>query len=217
MKIVITGPIRPSEDAVLDVIQTLRQQFPTATLFLSTWTNQTSSRIKMVVDHYFEVPEPTDEEITYIVTERTQQQRSVGLPDNAPGSKYSIYKMIYGMETICKYASPYIQDSDIVMRIRTDSMFLFSQGYFDTLLPQSNHSYIARKGDGFDWFCLTTFANLKRIWCFTSIDEYNKCVYDAWNPEDLIRRRVHIPILFLDTSRVECYILRENGYKHYYS
>jgi len=217
MKILMSGPIRPSEDAVLEVIQSLRRQFPDCVVFFSTWATSSASRVKGLVDYYSESPEPRKEDIDRLVTERTRQQRELGLSDETPGCKYALYKMLRGVENVCKLASPYVQDSDIVMRIRTDSMFLFSPGYMDTLLPHATHSYIARKGDGFDWFCLTTFANMKRIWCFSSLHEYNNSVYRSFNPEDVIQRRVHIPIVYLDPSQSEYYILRENGRKHYYS
>lgn len=217
VKILMSGPIRPSEEAVLEVIQSLRRQFPDCVIFLSTWESQNASHVKGAVDYYVELPEPKNEDIANVVTQRTRQQRELGLSDETPGCKYALYKMLYGVETVCKFATPFIQNSDIVMRIRTDSMFLFSPGYVETLLSHANDSYIARKGDGFDWFCITTFAHLKRIWCFSSLNEYNNSVYNAWNPEDVIRRRVHIPIVYLDPSMSEYYIIRENGRKHYYT
>lgn len=216
MKILMSGPIRPSEDAVIEVIQTLRRQFPMSTIFLSTWTSSTTSRVKNMVDYFFEIPEPRNEDINRHVTAQTYQQRDLGQPDNAPGCKYSLYKMVHGVEQVCKNAAPYVQDSDIVMRIRTDSVFLFQPEYLQTLLPHAANTYIARKGSGFDWIGITTFANLKRIWCFSSLEDYNTCVSRAWNPEDLILRRVTIPLLYLDASMVEYYILRDNGFKHYY-
>lgn len=216
MKVLMSGPIRPSENAVLEVIQTLRSQFPTCVIFLSTWASQRADHVKSAVDFYIESPEPRNEDIDNIVTERTRQQRELGLSDETPGCKYAMYKMIYGVENLCKYASPYIQDSEIVMRIRTDSIFRFSPNYLQTILSHATNSYIARKGDGFDWFCITTFANMKRIWCFSSLKEYNVSAFMSWNPEDMIRRRVDIPIYYIDPSKVEYYILRENGRKHYY-
>ena len=216
VKVFMSGPIRPSEEAVLEVIQTLRRQLQDCVIFLSTWESPNVSRIKDAVDYYFESPEPRNEDIANVVTERTRQQRELGLSDETPGCKYALYKMLYGVENVCKLATPYIEDTDIVMRIRTDSVFLFSPGYVETLLSHANNSYIARKGDGFDWFCITTFANLKRIWCFSSLKEYNNSVYKSWNPEEVIQRRVHIPIVYLDPSMSEYYIIRENGRKHYY-
>ena len=211
MKILKSGPIRPSEDAVLEVIQSVRRQFPDAVIFLSTWT-AISLRVKESVDYFSELPEPQNKDIDKMVITRTRQQRELRMSDEMSGCKYALYKMMCGVENVCKLASPYVQDSDIVMRLRTDSMFLFSPGYF----PFSPNTYVARKGDGFDWFCLTTFSVMKRVWCFYSLQEYNKAVHDAWNPEDLVRRRVNVPIVNLDKARCQSYILRQGGFKHYY-
>ena len=211
MKILISGPIRPSEDAVLEVIQSMRRQFPDAVIFLSTWTAN-SLRVKESVDYFSELPEPQNKDIDNMVTERTRQQQALGLSDETPGCKYALYKMMCGVENVCKLASPYVQDSDIVMRLRTDSMFLFSPGYF----PFSPNTYVARDRDGFDWFCLTTFSIMKHVWCFSSLQEYKQNVRDAWNPEDFIRRRVNVPIVDLDKTKCQSYILRQGGFKHYY-
>lgn len=213
MKILMSGPIRPSEDAVLEVIQSLRRQFVECVIFLSTWKSHTTSRIRNAVDYYDEINEPSNEHISDIVVERTYQQQQLGLSDETPGCKYSLYKMIRGVENVCKLASLHVADSDIVMRIRTDSMFLFEPNYIETL---PTDSYIARNGMGFDWFCITTFANLKSVWCFSTPEEYNKCVKESWNPEDMIFRRVKIPIVYLNKSLCESYIIREGGFKHYY-
>lgn len=215
LNVLISGPIRPSEEAVCQVIRTIKAQLPNCIVFLLTWTNN-YLLVKNEVDHYYQIDEPTDEYVLEHIHARTVQQRELNLPDNVPCAKIPTYKMIYGVQKLCELASEHIGDSDIVMRLRTDSIFNFDNKYLHELITLSNDNYIAKEGCGFDWFALTTFSILKRVWVFESTEEYNNFVVNCWNPEDIIKRRVHVPIIPIDNKLVDCYILRDNGYKHYY-
>lgn len=210
----MSGPIRPSESAVVEVVESIRAQFPGCQIFLSTWTE--SELVRSKVDHYQAVPEPTNRDILRLVHSRTAQQRQLKLPDDTPGCAFSLYKMMFGVQNVCTLAQPHIRETDKVIRIRTDSMFVFEPAYLAELLASGDDDYIAKKGDGFDWIAITSFANLKKTWCFQSIEDYNREVNLSWNPENLIARRIPVPIRFLDANRVDMYILRENGRKHYY-
>ena len=211
--VLMSGPIRPSEDAVLYVIASVRRQFPGARLFLSTWTE--SPAIRAAVDVYQAVPEPSDEEVLQSVTSRTIQHRELQLPDTTPGGVLSTYRMLYGVQCVCQLAAPSLSDSSRVVRIRTDSVLEIEPSYLRALRAAAPE-YLAKKGDGLDWFAMTTFGVLKATWCFQSLEEYNQAIAAAWNPEVLISRRVPVPISYLDPRRVEAYILREGGRKHYY-
>lgn len=211
--ILMTGPVRPSCDSLLGVIESLRYQFPTSVISLLTWTTPHSLRLRDVVDHFFETSEPEDREISRQISARTIQQRQLGLPE---GTKHSLYKMMYGVQCICQAVAPYVRDDDIVLRIRTDSMLLIEPDYVTQLMSQAPTFYISRYGDGFDWFGLTTFQTLKQVWCFSSLSDYSEHVFRSWNPEELVRRRIHVPIIYFDQSRTEYYLLRENGRKHYF-
>lgn len=213
MSILMSGPIRPSEDAVLSVIASLRRQFPAARIFLSTWSE--SPAVRAAVDVYQCVPEPAQEDILRSVTSRTIQHRQLNLPDTTPGGVLSTYKMLYGVQRVCELAAPFLSDTDRVLRIRTDSMLEIDPDYLQSILA-SPPDYLAKKGDGFDWVAFTTFGCLKATWCFRDLQEYNQAVAAAWNPEALVLRRVPVPVTYLDPSRVDAYILRENGRKHYY-
>jgi hypothetical protein len=218
LNVLISGPIRPSEDAVCEVIETIKQQLPTATIFLLTWTTN-CPRVQEVVDHFFSVPEPNESDIARYVTARTKQQQQLQLADNVSCAKIPTYKMIYGVQKLCEYATPYISDEEKVIRIRTDSIFQFKADYLQELLSLDGNQYVTKNGSGFDWFAITTFRNLKRVWVFESLNEYNQFVNECWNPEDIIKRRIirnTLPIILLENDRVDCYILRENGRKHYY-
>ena len=213
INILVSGPIRPDEDSVIQVLETIRSQLPDSRIFFVSWSH--SQRIQDIVHVYQVLAEPTTDEITRIVTARTIQQRQLGLSDDIPGCAFSTFKMFYGVQKVCELASPYLTDSDIVFRIRTDSVLKTTAGYIEDLAK--SNSYVAKRGDGFDWFALTTFGTFKKVWCFKDHAEYNDNISNSWNPEDSVLRRISIPILYFDPTKVECYILREGGRKHYYN
>lgn len=124
--------------------------------------------------------------------------------------------MIYGVQCVCQLARPFLSDSDAVIRIRTDAIFEFDPEYLQSILTSPPTTYLSKRGDGFDWFAFTTFGVLRRTWEFTNLNEYNIAVSNSWNPEDVIKRRVPIPIQYIDPTKVLTYILRENGRRHYY-
>lgn len=215
VSILMSGPIRPSEDAVLDVIQSIRSQFPGCKIFLSTWTD--SEEVRKAVDVYQTVPEPTEEDVCRVVTTRTIQQRQLNLSDTTPGCKISTYRMFYGVECVCKLATPYLQPDSKVIRIRTDSVFEFDPDYLTSLLTLPSNTYVTKDGDGFDFFALTTFKHLVTTWTFPNLNAYNQHIDSSWNPENAVRRRVPVPLHYLDPAKVKIYILRENKRKHYFN
>jgi hypothetical protein len=216
LNVLISGPLRPSEDAVCEVIESIRRQVPDSKIFLLIWQTE-CTRVKQLVDYYFEVPEPSDKQIVEVIHARTIQQRQLNLPDDVPCAKNRTYKMIYGVKTLCEKTSPYIANDEKVMRLRTDSVFKFDSKYLNELLSLDGSQYITKSGSGFDWFALTRFDILKKVWCFDTDEEYNTFVNNCWNPEDIIKRRIPVETHLLDDKRVDCYILRENGRKHYYN
>ena len=216
VKVLMSGPIRPTSEDVVDVLRTMKRQLPNSTIFLCTWAGQATDEVRKCVDYCFEVPEPTQSEIDRIVHARTRQQRQLG--DQLRGWTYAIYRMVYGVRTLCELARPYLQEDDLVMRIRTDTPFLFDQSYLHALLPTIGSDYVIRdrkSGGGFDdWFAITRFNILQETWTFK---EYNASIEAAWNAEDLIRRNLSYPIRLLDSSKVECYIKRPNGARNYHA
>jgi hypothetical protein len=205
--VLMSGPVRPSEDSVLSVIANVRAQIPGCELFFCTWTGQATPRIQAAVDHWIEAVEPTGEEINEKVWARTRQYRELGLWDE--NWSWPIYRMIHGVGQLCGYAHSAIADSDIVVRVRTDHWFTFDPGYFQDLYREAiAGAYVARQGQGFDWFCMTQFSILKAVWVFDSLEQYNREVDTAWNAEALLQERVRAPIVYYDTARVDEYIIR---------
>jgi hypothetical protein len=212
--IAMSGPVRPSEVDVLSVINSMRRQTPNSRICLCTWKGQLTEAIQSACDLAKEIPEPTEEYIDSLVYAKTLQQRE--LAPQIDRWTYSIYKMIYGVQSVCEMIRPYVSDDDIVIRIRTDSMFEFQPEYLQSLLTGDTNRYIAKQNDGFDWFAITTFSTLWNTWYFSSIQEYNEAVNRAWNSEAVIISRVPVPIQHLDRKLVDMYIIRENGQKQYF-
>lgn len=210
--ILMSGPIRPSEADVLANLASLRRQFPGSRIFLSTWTD--SAAIRNAVDVYDVCEEPSEETIRRDVPSTTRQHAY--LPDTVAGGRLSMYRMVYGVRRVIEIARQYLSESDLVLRIRTDSFVEFDPVYLRSLLD-SPPEYLAKRGNGFDWVAMTSFGMFQRVWLFQSLQQYNQEVSLAWNPEALIETRVPVPISYLDHDRVEMYVLKPNGVKMHWS
>lgn len=215
--IFMTGPIRPTEEDVIYNIKKLRSQLNNSKVYLLTWRGQLTEKIRSHVDCSFEISEPSDQFIYKHVTERTKQQKQ--LKNEIECWTLSIYKMIHGVQMLCELSD--CKDDDTIIRIRTDSIFSFKDGYLQHLVDTVGNTYTVRnrKIGGYefdDWFAITKFINLRDVW---TILDYNQTVAASWNAEGIINSQVkkyNIPIRFFDSSVVDCYIIRENGFKHYF-
>jgi len=129
-----------------------------------------------------------------------------------------MFKMVYGVERVCLLARPYLSDSDLVMRVRTDSFCSFDPIYFQSLLKslqETPSQYITKHGHGSDWFGLSSFKYFRQTWIFRDLEEYNQAVREAWNPEQLILNRAPVPVTTLDYAYINMYVLRPTGEKLY--
>ncbi len=207
--VLMSGPIRPTEDAVLKVIENTRTEIPGCEIFLCTWRGQVTPRIQAAVDHLVEVDEPTGEEIARIGAAMTIQCKS--MPE-LPREQWwwGPYRMFYGVRKLCEYAADHVTDSDIVVRRRTDHYISFPPGYFQQLYSscERNNSYVVRQETGVDWFCITSFKTFKDTWVFKTIDEYNNAVGNSFNIEACIQRRIPTHVEYYDKSLVDEYIIR---------
>ena len=209
--IFISGPIRPSELAVRKVILSIRAEFPDAITYLCTWTTSLdTSRIRSEVDHYLEIPEP---DIRGQITVSTLTDDK---PDCAvPGWPLRCYSMMYAVNALCAYAAP--ADDDIIVRVRTDSIFRFTSAEHRSIVEKAKRGYLVwecrMSGPRFnDWFGIATYANFRKGWGFSTVEEYNLLLKDRWNTEDVIRvalLRNGVEILPLDPSEMECFLLRQ--------
>jgi hypothetical protein len=219
-RIFVTGLIRPSALDVIEVILKIRSQIPDAITYLCTWTNQDVSRVKDEVDHCIQIEEPDTEEIRKQITATTKTDNNPGAA--SLGWPYMTYRMFTPVNALIDYANP--ADDDIIVRIRTDSVFLFHPDHLKELLNAAKTSYVARStrqsGVGFsDWFAISNFKDFKTGWYFRTMDEYNKMLQDTWNTEDVIRWRLlshGVTITPIREDRLHCYLIRPGPTKHYH-
>jgi hypothetical protein len=219
-RIFVTGLIRPSPLDVVEVILKIRAQIPDAITYLCTWTNQDVSLVKDEVDHCIQIEEPDVEEIRKQITVKTLTDDR---PDCAtPGWPYLTYRMFTPVNALIEYANP--ADDDIIIRVRSDSVFLFHPDHLTELLESAKTGYVARstKQSGVwfsDWFAISNFRDFKTGWYFTTMEEYNEMVRDTWNTEDVIRSRLvknGVTIIPIREEYLHCYLIRPGPVKHYH-
>ena len=215
IRIFMSGPIRPSEYSVRKAIYAIRSEFPDGILYLCVWkTTEDTTELREIVDHYVEVDEPIFEDVKRQITVSTLTDNR---PDCAPvGWPIQCYKMMLGVNTLCDYAQA--EDNDIIVRVRTDSVFRFRESVHRQIMNSVPHGYITwfagMSGVNFtDWFAIATYENFKKGWRFANMEEYNVLLENRYNPEDvvkanLLRNGVHI--IPLDMSKTECYLMRKN-------
>jgi hypothetical protein len=219
VKLLISGPIRPSVADVLDIVQTIKRQVPDSEIFLSTWTtDQDVSVLKANVDHYIEHPEPSDTDVLRMVTARSKQQYTEA---GAVNFTFPMFKMVLGIRLLIEYANTRIQPTDTVIRIRTDSMFLIEPSYLAGILKSVGDRYYVRNrvtsGANFDdWFAITSFRVFKRVWYIPTLAEYNALIQSSWNIETLLKTRASEFMHYLDDTKIECYLRRANGDRNYH-
>lgn len=208
VSILMSGPIRPSVADVVDTIRHLKSQLPNSRVYLCTWKGQLTDEIRKEVTEAWEIEDPGDDVI------RTLQFQEVPHVVSR-----TVYRMVYGVQSVCEKVQSFVEDTDIVIRTRTDCTFEYKDNYLQELLDKARTHYVVRNrqssGVGFDdWYAISTLRALKDAWTF---ENYKSSVESAWNPEDLIRKNVKAPVHLMDESRVlECYIRRENGRKEYH-
>lgn len=219
----ITGPIRPSENTVIDVITKMKEQIPNSKIHLSTW--KCDIDLSKKVDTVIMLDPLSEESIERAVTVRNKEYRDHmknGRKDLADMRLHNTFRMFYGVNAALN--SVQCEPDDIVIRMRTDCVFLFEPAYLNALIELAKNSYIVRfrksSGCNFDdWFALTTYKTLKRVWYMTS-NEYNYYYANSSNAEDIVRRRVErcadVRVIKLDESRIEAFLYREDNLKRFY-
>ena len=212
LHVFLSGPIRPSELAVRKAVLSIRSEFPDAVVSLCTWkTTEDTSALQAEVDRYIEVDEPTNVPIT--VTTQTDNR-----PDCAvPGWPVTCYKMMYAVSVLCDAVAP--ADDDIIIRCRTDCIFRLREDHRREILRTAADGYRVwfAKMSGVlfnDWFGVSTYGLFKQGWKLSSIEEYNRILAGRYNQEDVIKTRLQregIPLLPIDPSKAERFLLRSNG------
>jgi hypothetical protein len=209
IRIFISGPIRPSEDAVRRAVLTIRSAFPDAITYLFTWkTANPNTKLREEVDYYLEEDEPV---IRDKLATMPLYRGTVFWPE-------SCYKMMYAVNKLCEFANP--SETDIIIRIRTDAIFQFhTQTILHEILSLATRGYIAwfSSSSGHevffnDWFGIAQYSLFKHGWRFETIEEFNYMYSFRINPEHVIRNNLisnNVSIFPLDMRYVNCYLLRK--------
>ena len=207
----ISGPIRPSIADVLTCLRPLKSQLPPCKIWFSTWETDVSlDELRKEVDVLIVKPEPT------IVPDALTREAGY-FPEPCKGQNARIFKMFCGIEHI--FASATCDNNDIVIRTRSDVVAKFDTNYLTEMLEAARSGYVVRRRKTSrcafdDWFGISTFANMKNVWCFRDMRAFEKHMNTSWNAEDMVKRKVDehkIPIVGLEESRIDFYILREGS------
>ena len=184
----MTGLLRPSIEYVIWLCNDIREKIPGCKVYILYWetTEEDKKRLDEVFDLVFAVPEPNDSQLWKFITARTIQQ--IQLIPQLEFITPRIYKIFYGVRCLIDRLD--LSNSDIIMRIRTDNYIeklKFSQ-------PNPNQFLFCPKescGGGCDWFGISTFATLKKLY-YINDSEYNHRMENAWNSEHIILNNARI-------------------------
>jgi hypothetical protein len=160
-------------------------------------------------------PEPT-------VIPATTTIEGRAYPHLTTGRNARIYKMFLGIENI--FAVAPCSPDDIVIRFRSDMLAKFAPGYLDKLLEGAKYGYVVRKRaetsvcDFDDCFAISTYKNMKNVWCFKSLGEFEDHMSHSHNAEDMVKSKVlqhSLRILYLDETQIDMCLVRAGGKKYY--
>jgi hypothetical protein len=216
MHLFISGPIRPSLNDVLTCVRTIKSQLPPCKVWFSTWSTQISlDELRAEVDVLIVIPEPT-------VIPATTTLEGRDYPHLTTGVNARIYKMFSGIENIFTVAP--CSPDDIVIRFRSDMLANFTPGFLNKLLEAAKYGYVVRKRaetsvcDFDDCFAISTYKNMKNVWCFRTLGEFEDHMSHSHNAEHMVKRKVlqhSIPILYLDETKIDFCLLRAGDKKYY--
>lgn len=215
------GLVRPSASKVVEVIRAIKKAMNgDCKVWYSTWeTSEPLDEIEKEVDRLVISPEPSVSHITKYTTAARMHEatgEAITRPDTYRWLRSQTYACFYARWALMKlFALGECSDTDTVIRIRSDTRLEFEPAYLQKLVksPESYHVYpAAGRGVLFDdCFGISSYANMKKVWTYTSFDEHEQEVYESRNPEDFCQRAVlrnQIPVEFLDPTRVQFYIHR---------
>jgi len=207
----ISGPIRPSMNDVLLCVRTLKAQLPPCKLWFSTWeTNDSLDTLRAEVDTLIVNPEP-------VFRSKAKTFEARAYPNTTDGMTARTFKMFVGVENIFKVAQ--CAQDDIVIRFRSDLLARFAPGYLQQLIEGGKYGYVTRRRKtsvvGFDdWFGISTYANMRTVWCHGSLQEFEENMNASHNAEDMVKRRVEkhgLRILQIDEKKIDFALCRPDG------
>lgn len=215
--VLVTGPIRPSLDAVLNLHSQAKRYFPGCTTHLVYWSTTPSDHeiLAKTFDHVKAYQEPTDSFIDSVVTSRTVQIQHD--PINMKRHHYNLYKQYLATRYMSQFVD--IPDSDVVVKLRTDTYLLdvdiLRLAQFLDTIDRSAYYVNPRPvsaGNGVcDAFGITTFGVYKTVWG-VSDTTYNFIFNGAWNSENAVRKCLeihHVPTRLLPENTIRFSLCRQ--------
>tara|TARA_B100001094_G_C18109193_1_gene760152 strand:+ start:385 stop:1188 length:804 start_codon:yes stop_codon:yes gene_type:complete len=209
----ITGIIRPNIQYLNFLSYKIKSLFNSFNikLYLLTWDNQNINKESIIgFDYVFFEPEPSDEYIYSIITNRTIQQIKLGTIES---TTINCYKMFYGIRKIIDNITLFninISDNDIVFRIRPDLYFLqYNISEMNIILNSfsKNHYYFCPRYEtslaSCDWFGISSYSIFKKILYIKDDYSYNELIKNVWNPEDII-------LVNSKKNTIKCFSLNNN-------
>jgi hypothetical protein len=214
LHVFISGPIRPSLNDVLLCLRTLKAQVPPCKIWFSTWeTSEPLDSLRAEVDELIISPEP-------IFRSNAKTFEARAYPNTTDGSSARTFKMFAGIENIFKVAQ--CARDDIVIRFRSDLLATFNTGYLQQLIEGGKYGYVTRRRktsviDLDDWFAITTYTNMKNVWCYRNLAEFEENMNASHNPEDMVKRKVELHglrVLQIDESKIDFALCRGENVRY---
>jgi hypothetical protein len=217
----VSGPIRPSVADVIHVIRTFRSRAGECKVWVSTWeTSEPLDELAAEVDKLIVSPQPKTDHLTA----KTRQGAKYTEHEDRPAvytwlmnAHIGSFLSVQGITKLFELGE--CADDDVVIRLRSDAVFLADPSHIQDMIatPEYYHA-LERDVNGdkhFDeWFGLSTYANMKKVWSFTTLEEHEFRLSISFNGEDFIRSSVlkhGIPIKYIDETKVDTYLLRPGG------
>jgi hypothetical protein len=190
--VLVTGPIRPSLEGVLNLHSQAKRYFPGCVTHLVYWstTDSDHATLTKTFDHVNTYPEPSQSFIDSVAPVPTMQHRQE--PGRLKQAHYNTYKQALGAGYMTQKTN--ITDSEVVVRLRTDA-YLFDvndqalSSFIDEMSPSVYYT-IPRpvsSGNGIcDSFAISTFGVYKKVWGMDNAT-YSAVCAKSWNPENMVR------------------------------
>jgi hypothetical protein len=196
MHVLMTGPLRPSLNAVLHLHSQCREAFPGCITYIAYWATTDSDRdhLATVFDHVFPLLQPTNEFIDANVTGRTIQSRDA--PRLWPHIFYTNYKATVSIRSLIELVN--IPDSETVLRIRSDAYLLDISpnlsSFLETIDVDTYYTIqrpVSSANGVCDCFAITSFKTLKKVWSVND-NFYNEVYSSVFNIENAVKKILSI-------------------------
>ena len=229
--ILYSGPIRPDNDYIFelnDKIHNMLSKYKIIT-HLCYWklddTQNENFKIKcnQKFSYVYDENEPNDEYIYINITARTKQQRNLKTIEHWTPR---IYKMFYGIRLLVNNSDKYIDDGDIVIRVRTD-LYIKNYNNIDLLIEnlinkKEDYFFIRSRVTGnnsCDWFSISKYNIFKKIYYIQNDKNYNNIINNVFNAENTIIYNCYINKINIVNIKkfIDLAILRKNRRIHEYN